>query len=60
VFDPTLLIAASHDRLTPKISREEMREQIPNSNLIIIEKSAHFAPMTRTPEVNKAIIDFLK
>ncbi|NHJ25557.1 MAG: alpha/beta hydrolase [Candidatus Lokiarchaeota archaeon] len=53
-------MAASHDRLTPKISREEMREQIPNSNLIIIEKSAHFAPMTRTPEVNKAIIDFLK
>ncbi len=30
IKNPTLLIAASHDRLTPKISMEEIREPIPN------------------------------
>ena len=60
VKNPTLLIAASHDRLTPKFSMEQMQKEIPNSRLIVIEKSAHFAPMTRTPEVNQPILNFLQ
>ncbi|MFX1496981.1 MAG: alpha/beta fold hydrolase [Promethearchaeota archaeon] len=56
----TLLIAASHDRLTPKVTMEEMNQKIPSSSLIVIEKAAHYAPMTRTPEVNDAIMNFLK
>ncbi|MFW9948966.1 MAG: alpha/beta fold hydrolase [Candidatus Thorarchaeota archaeon] len=60
IKNPTLLIAASNDRLTPKMSMEEMHREIPNSILIVIQKSAHFAPMTKTPEVNKPIIEFLK
>lgn len=56
----TLLIAASHDRLTAKATMEEMNQKIPNSSLIVIEKAGHYAPMTRTPEVNNAIMDFLK
>ena len=56
----TLLIAASHDRLTPQVTMEEMHQRIPNSSLVIIEKAGHYAPMTRTPEVNKAIMDFLR
>ncbi len=60
IKNPTLLIAASHDRLTAKISMEQMHQQIPNSTFVVIEKSGHYAPMTRTPEVNKAILDFLK
>jgi proline-specific peptidase len=59
IKSPTLLIAASHDRLTPQSCMEEMHVKIPNSKLIVIEKSGHFVPMTRTPEVNRTIIDFL-
>lgn len=60
INNQTLLIAASHDRLTPQVTMEEMHQQIPNSSLVVIEKAGHYAPMTRTPEVNKAIIEFLK
>jgi len=60
IKNQTLLIAASHDRLTAQVSMEQMHKQIPNSSLLIIEKAGHFAPMTRTPEVNKAIMEFLK
>lgn len=56
----TLLIAASHDRLTHQITMKQMHEQIPNSAFLVIEKAGHFAPMTRTPEVNNAILEFLK
>jgi proline-specific peptidase len=60
IKNSTLLIAASHDRLTPQINMEEIHKRLPNSSLVVIEKAGHFAPMTRTPEVNKAIMDFLK
>lgn len=60
IKNQTLLIAASHDRLTPQVNMEQMHQQIPNSSLLVIEKAAHFAPMTRTPEVNKVIMEFLK
>jgi 3-oxoadipate enol-lactonase len=56
----TLLIAASHDRITARVNMEEMHNRLPNSTLIVIQKAGHFAPMTRTPEVNKAILDFLR
>ena len=57
---PTLLIAGSHDRLTPKSSMESMLQKIPNSTLKIIERAGHFLTLSRAPEVNKIIIDFLK
>ena len=60
IKNQTLLIPASHDRLTSKVTMEEMHQQIPNSSLVVIEKAGHYAPMTRAPEVNKAIIEFLK
>ncbi|MFX0033767.1 MAG: alpha/beta fold hydrolase [Candidatus Hodarchaeota archaeon] len=60
INNQTLLIAASHDRLTPQVTMEQMNQEIPNSSLVIIEKAGHYAPMTRTPEVNKAIMEFLK
>ncbi|MFW9783580.1 MAG: alpha/beta fold hydrolase, partial [Candidatus Heimdallarchaeota archaeon] len=60
IKNETLLIAASHDRLTAQITMEEMNQKIPNSSLIVIQKAGHYAPMTRTPEVNKAIMEFLQ
>lgn len=60
VKNPTLVLAASHDRLTPRSSMEEIHEQIPNSKLIVIDKAGHSSPLEKAPEVNQAIIDFLK
>ena len=57
---PTLLIAGTHDRLTPKSSSEIMNQKIPNSTLKVIERAGHFLTLSRAPEVNKIIADFLK
>jgi len=56
----TLLIASSHDRLTTKDALIELEKVIPNSRLVIIEKAGHNSPISRAPEVNKIIIDFLQ
>lgn len=56
----TLLVAASHDRLTPKSIMEEISNRIPNSTFKVIEKAGHGAPISRAPEINKLIMDFLE
>lgn len=56
----TLLLAASHDKVCPKITIEEMHKRIPNSIFKVIEKAGHESPKTRALEVNQIIIDFLK
>lgn len=60
IKNKTLLLAASHDRLTPRSSMVEMYKRIPNSTLKIIEKTGHFMTLSRAPEINKIIIDFLE
>lgn len=55
----TLLVAASHDRITPKATMEEMCKILPNCTYKLIENAGHCAPLSRAPEVNKMIIDFL-
>ena len=60
IKNPTLIITASHDRLTPRSSMEEIHKQIPNSKFIVIDKAGHSSPLEKAPEVNQAIIDFLK
>ena len=59
IMSPTLLIASSHDRLTPQSSMEEIHSKIPNSTIEVIEKAGHNSPLSKAPEVNKIIIDFL-
>lgn len=56
----TLLIASTHDRLTSSKSMIEMQHAIPNSTLKMIENAGHNSPLSRAPEVNKTIIEFLK
>lgn len=56
----TLLIASSHDRLTTKNELIKLEKIIPNSKLVIIEKAGHSSPISRAPEVNEIIIEFLK
>ena len=60
IKNPTLLLTASHDRLTPKSSMEQIHEKIPNCTLVVIEKAGHSSPLEKTPEVNQNIIEFLK
>jgi len=60
IKNETLLISPSHDRSLPKSHMYEMNERISNSTLISIEKAGHNAVLSRAPEVNKLIIDFLK
>ncbi len=60
IKNETLLLAASHDRLTPKFSIEQIHEKIPNSTLVVIEQAGHDSPLEKALEVNKNIIEFLK
>ncbi len=60
IKNKTLLIAASHDRLTPKSVMIEMHKKLPNCTLKIIENAGHFMTLSRAPEVNKIILDFLE
>ncbi len=59
IKNKTLLLAASHDRLCPKSTMIGMSEKIPNSTIKIIEKAGHFITLSRAPEVNKILIEFL-
>jgi len=56
----TLLLTASHDRLVPKEKMLEIHKKMPDSIYQIIEKAGHESPKEKAPEVNKAIIKFLK
>ncbi|MFX1479167.1 MAG: alpha/beta fold hydrolase [Promethearchaeota archaeon] len=60
IKNETLLITSSHDRIMPVSVMEEMHEKIPNSTLKIIDKAGHDSPLSRAPEVNNLIINFLK
>ncbi len=60
IKSPTLVLAASHDRVCSKSNAEEMHRRIPNSVLKIIEKAGHESPKTKTLEVNRIILEFLQ
>ncbi len=60
IKNPTLLIAASHDRVLPNSQMYEMNKRISNSLLKIIDKGGHGISTSRAPEVSKLIIGFLE
>ena len=60
ITTPTLLIASSHDKLTSSNSMIEMHDVIPNSKLTVIDKAGHSSPLSKAPEINKLIMEFLK
>ena len=55
----TLILAAETDRITPKSTSIEINGLMSNSILKIFE-GAHYFPLERAPEVNDAIVEFLK
>ncbi|MFX1481428.1 MAG: alpha/beta fold hydrolase [Promethearchaeota archaeon] len=60
ISQKTLLLTASHDVLVPKERIIELHKVIPNSTLKVIEKAGHESHKSNAPDVNRAIIDFLK
>jgi len=60
IKNPTLILTASHDRLIPKSLMEQIHEKLPNSTIVVMEKAGHSSPLSKAPEVNQKIIDFLK
>ena len=60
IKNESLLITSTHDRVMPTSVMKEMHERIPNSTLKIIDKAGHDSPLSRAPEINQMIIDFLK
>ena len=59
IQNSTLIICGKFDKQTPKRLSIKMHEQIPNSKLVVIE-AGHSANKEKAPEINRAIIDFLK
>ncbi len=59
IQNESLLITSTHDRVMPMAVMKEMHERIPNSTLKIIDKAGHDSPLSRAPEVNSIIIEFL-
>ena len=60
ISNPVLLLTATHDRITPRSSMEEMHNLLPNSTFYVVEKAGHGSPLEKAPEVNQQILDFLK
>ena len=59
IKNDTLIITATHDRTLPRAANEKIHENIPNSELAIIEKAGHYSLQERAPEINQLIIEFL-
>jgi len=59
IKNPTLLIAGSHDRMSPKIVLDQMHEKLPNSTLKLFDKTGHKVFLSKAPEVNQVILEFL-
>ena len=60
ITNPVLLIAASNDKLSPKIVMEGIHKGIKNSVLEVIAGTAHHLFLEAAPKVNQLIIDFFK
>ncbi len=59
IKNPTLLITGSHDRMSPKIVLDQMHEKLPNSTLKLFDKTGHKSFLSKAPEVNQVILEFL-
>jgi proline iminopeptidase len=55
---PSLIIAGRHDTM-PVRKAEAMRDGIPDAQLIVLERSGHFAPLEEPQAFCKAVFDFL-
>ena len=56
---PTLLVWGRHDDLVPLELGEALREGIPDSRLLVLEKAGHVPMFEQTEDFNEAVTGFL-
>lgn len=56
----TLIVAGELDMFTPLAVAERMHEEIPGSELVVVEGARHGAVIEKPDEVNRAVRDFLE
>lgn len=57
---PALAIVGRHDEFTPVEKAEEIRQNIRNCKLAVIEEAGHLPGMEQPGEFNRIILDFLE
>jgi len=59
ITNEVLVLAAEKDRISPKSVSIELNKKLKRSKLILFN-GGHYFPLENAPEVNNALIDFLK
>jgi pimeloyl-ACP methyl ester carboxylesterase len=57
---PTLVIVGREDEFTPVAKAEELKANLQNCKLVIIEDSGHMPNLEHPHEFNTAVLEFLK
>jgi len=57
---PVLFLVGNKEHTFPKRVSIEMKNMVPDSELIILDRTGHSAPVKQPKEFNKEVIDFLK
>jgi pimeloyl-ACP methyl ester carboxylesterase len=57
---PFLIICGEEDKMTPPSNSEFMKNEITDSELVIIEGAGHMSMLEKPQEVNRTIANFLK
>lgn len=60
VLAPSLLIHGDADKIASVKGALFLQRQIPNSTLVVLDGGSHAIPVTRGPEVNSAITEFVQ
>lgn len=55
----TLIIGGSHNKIHPKEGMIAMHEKMPNSQLEILQNAGDMTYLSRAPEINKLVLEFL-
>ncbi|MDB5018185.1 MAG: catD 2 [Mucilaginibacter sp.] len=56
---PTLVMVGREDEFTPVAKAEELKENLKNCKLVIIEDAGHMPNLEHPEEFNKVVLDFL-
>lgn len=57
---PVLLICGDRDPITPVAESEEMKQRLPDAELVVVPDSGHMVLMEHADEVNEALLEFLE
>nr|QRD81064.1 lipolytic protein [uncultured bacterium] len=57
---PVLLICGDRDPITPVAESEEMKQRLPDAELVVVPNSGHMVLMEHADQVNEALFRFLE